>query len=256
MKKLLFTIILLTTMPMMMKGQTFSSLWKQVAAAQGDDLPQTEQKVLSQIVVKAAAERAYGQLLKAELQRARSICNVAPDSLRPVVERLKQRVEEVEGDVPLQAIYNCVLGYVYQQNSWLDVDRHEEIKASNLRVIPSKKDGVVVKMKATMPSNISIPLAVANLQKQIKQYVMASSGVAVKNVIVTVEKTSGAVAVSNIDETLAETNVEKPAEEKTDDKPVHQRLFERHDAPEAAPETAEPAPAPDEETMKEEKTDE
>ena len=34
MKKLLFTIILLTTMPMMMKGQTFSSLWKQVAAAQ------------------------------------------------------------------------------------------------------------------------------------------------------------------------------------------------------------------------------
>ena len=114
----------------------------------------------------------------------------------------------------------------------------------------------MVKMKATMPSNISIPLAVANLQKQIKQYVMASSGVAVKNVIVTVEKTSGAVAVSNIDETLAETNVEKPAEEKTDDKPVHQRLFERHDGPEAAPETAEPAPAPDEETMKEEKTDE
>ncbi len=127
MKKLLFTIILLTTMPMMMKGQTFSSLWKQVAAAQGDDLPQTEQKVLSQIVVKAAAERAYGQLLKAELQRARSICNVAPDSLRPVVERLKQRVEEVEDDVPLQAIYCCVLGYIYQQNSWLDVDRHEEI---------------------------------------------------------------------------------------------------------------------------------
>ncbi len=138
------------------------------------------------------------------------------------------------------------------------VDRHEEIKASNLRVIPSKKDGVVVKMKATMPSNISIPLAVANLQKQIKQYVMASSGVAVKNVIVTVEKTSGAVAVSNIDETLAETNAEKPAEEKTDDKPVHQRLFERHDAPEAAPETAEPepAPAPDEAIVKEEKTDE
>ena len=136
------------------------------------------------------------------------------------------------------------------------VDRHEEIKATNLRVIPSRKDGVVVKMKATMPSNISIPLAVANLQKQIKQYVMASSGVTVKNVVVTVDKTSGAVPVSNIDEGLVEENAAKPVEEKPDDKPVHQRLFERHDEAVQAPEAAGPVHDAAEEPVKEEETNE
>ena len=129
MKKIFFALIALMTFPFNLSGQTptYKSLWKQVETAQEQDLPQTEQKVLSQIEQKALAEQAYGQLLKAELQRARSVCSVAPDSLKPAVERLKQRVVEVEGDVPLQAIYYSVLGYIYQQNSWLDEDRHKEI---------------------------------------------------------------------------------------------------------------------------------
>ena len=129
MKKIFFALIALMTFPFNLSGQTptYKSLWKQVETAQEQDLPQTEQKVLTQIEQKALAEQAYGQLLKAELQRARSVCSVAPDSLKPAVERLKQRVVEVEGDVPLQAIYYCVLGYIYQQNSWLDEDRHKEI---------------------------------------------------------------------------------------------------------------------------------
>ncbi len=111
----------------MTDAQTYSSLWKQVREAEHNDLPQTEQQVLSQIVMKAEQERAYGQLLKAELQRARSMCEVSSDSLRPAVEQLQQRASQAENNHPLQAIYHCVLGYIYSANPWLDEDRHEEI---------------------------------------------------------------------------------------------------------------------------------
>ncbi len=139
-------------------------------------------------------------------------------------EFIRQKTEGGDLLISVKAIENLV-----QQC----VDLHEEIKVSNLKVVPTKKEGVLVRMKATMPSNISIPLAVAGLQKQIKQYVPASSGVPVKNVQVTVDKTSGSVPVSGIGETTAEEKAGRH-----DEKPVHQRLFERQ------PETSsEPAPA-------------
>ena len=112
---------------MFMNAQNYTSLWKQVKEAEQKDLPQTAQKVLGQIVTKAKQEADYGQLLKAELQQAHSQCLVAPDSLRPAVEQLQQRAEQAEGNIPLQAIYHCVLGYIYQQNSWLDEDHYQEI---------------------------------------------------------------------------------------------------------------------------------
>ena len=39
--------------PMILFSQTYSSLWKQAEKASHDDLPETEQKVLRQIVKKA-----------------------------------------------------------------------------------------------------------------------------------------------------------------------------------------------------------
>ena len=112
---------------MFMNAQNYTSLWKQVKEAEQKDLPQTAQKVLGQIVNKAEQEANYGQLLKAALQSSRLQCQVAPDSLRPAVEQLQQRAEQAEGNIPLQAIYHCVLGYIYQQNSWLDEDHYQEI---------------------------------------------------------------------------------------------------------------------------------
>ncbi len=127
MKKLLIAITILIAMPFWMKAQTYSALWKQVKDAEQKDLPQTAQQVLGQIVTKAGQEANYGQLLKAELQRARSQCDVAPDSLRPVVEQLTARAVQADGNIPLQAIYHCVLGYIYRHNRWLDEDHHQEI---------------------------------------------------------------------------------------------------------------------------------
>lgn len=126
-KKFLFIVTIAILMPMIMNAQTYTTLWKQVKEAEQNDLPQMEQQVLSRIAEKAQQEQAYGQLLKAELQRARSVCSVSPDSLKPEVEQLKQRAAQAEADIPLQSIYYCVLGYIYNNNRWLDEDRYQEI---------------------------------------------------------------------------------------------------------------------------------
>ena len=127
MKKLFIATIICLMMPMFTFSQTYSALWKQVKDAQDNDLPQTEQEVLGKIVTKAEKENAYGQLLKAELQRAKSQCEVAPDTLKPVVEQLKERAAMAEEDHVLQSVYYAVLGYIYYHNSWLDEQRHEQI---------------------------------------------------------------------------------------------------------------------------------
>ena len=54
-------------MPFALFGQTYSALWKKVEQAGEKDLPKTQYEVLQQIVKKATKEKAYGQLLKAEL---------------------------------------------------------------------------------------------------------------------------------------------------------------------------------------------
>jgi len=106
-------------------SQTYSSLWRQVSEASLNDLPQTEQQLLQQIAAKAEREQAYGQLLKAELQMARTSSQVAPDSLEPAVQRLQERLEHA-ADAPRRAVYAAVLGYLYEHIAQLDIDRHTE----------------------------------------------------------------------------------------------------------------------------------
>ena len=96
-------------------GQSYQNLWKQVNDAQEKDLPQTEMKVLRRIVDKARREKAYGHLLKAELQMAQSQAKVAPDSLPIAIGQLRQEAE-VTSDRCLQAVYYAVLGKVYNSN--------------------------------------------------------------------------------------------------------------------------------------------
>ena len=59
---------------MFMFGQnTMYDLWKKVQEAEEQDLPKTEQKLLREIAELAEKEGDYAQLLKAELQEARSL---------------------------------------------------------------------------------------------------------------------------------------------------------------------------------------
>ena len=103
---------------MVLFGQTFNALWDDVEEAREKDLPQTEITALQKIVDKARKEKAYGQLLKAELQVARTRCMVSPDSLEYDVERLQKTADGV-GDVALKAVYHTVLGRIYEYNHQL-----------------------------------------------------------------------------------------------------------------------------------------
>jgi ElaB/YqjD/DUF883 family membrane-anchored ribosome-binding protein len=109
------------------------------------------------------------------------------------------------------------------------VDMHEEIDMKAMKVVPGK-NGIIVRLKIAMANNISIPLATESLQKQIKQYVQASSGVEVNNVIVAVETTSGEVRGGASPYQVSSEAEEKKAE-REDKKLPHLRMFSREDEP-------------------------
>lgn len=53
--------------------------------------------------------------------------------------------------------------------------------------ISQQKDGVVIDLRVALAGNVNIPLAVSALQKQVKQQLLAATGVDVKEVRVSVE---------------------------------------------------------------------
>ena len=120
MKHRIFIVVAtILLVPMGLLGQTYQTLWKQVEEAQKKDLPKTAMTHLQKIEQKAMKEKAYGQLLKSTLLHSRLQSEVAPDSLRPAVDRLEQQERNVS-DVPLKAVYDAVLSIVYQNNHQLD----------------------------------------------------------------------------------------------------------------------------------------
>ena len=126
------------------------------------------------------------------------------------------------------------------------VDMHEEARMVRMRV-HTTGSGVVISLCISLANNISIPLAVASLQKQIKQYLLASSGIDVREVRVTVE-TALDMADHSPYMVPAEEAEKQPLEQKEKKKrPTHQRLFSRPDEPAvmpAAPKADENAAAP------------
>ena len=115
------TLLLVMIMPMMMFGQSYSSLWKKVEAAEDKDLPKTEYDILQKIVKKAEKGRDYGQLLKASLQSAQVMSTIAPDSLKPAMEEMKQKCETTTDEV-LKTVWQTVLWRVCTNNSRLGVE--------------------------------------------------------------------------------------------------------------------------------------
>ena len=115
MKRLLVSIMMIV--PMMMFGQTYTSLWKQEQQAADKDLPKSQMAVLEKIVAKAERERVYGQLLKASLKHAMLQVAVAPDSLKPAVGRLQQK-EKAAADPALRAVYDAVLCRIFGMSSY------------------------------------------------------------------------------------------------------------------------------------------
>ena len=134
------------------------------------------------------------------------------------------------------------------------IDVHDEIDVISMQVNNSRDD-VTVDLCISLPSNISIPLAVASLQKQIKQYLAASSGIDIKEVRVSVETAEKEAEVSAYlmpDE--AQGAAEIPAEKKEKKLPLHQRIFSKGEQNITVPEppkAEETAEAPVEEIAEE-----
>ena len=125
----LLLIMVMTMIPNPMNADNYTTLWKQADEALEKDLPKTEQQWLGQIMEKARSEKAYGQLLKAELRMAKSLMAVSPDSLLPAVNRLREAEVNARKDEPvLSMIYAAVLGHLYKSYEELG-DDHEAISA-------------------------------------------------------------------------------------------------------------------------------
>ena len=120
-KTLLIFIIASILMPFSLFGQGYKDLWKQVEQAAEKDLPKTQISVLNKIVMKAAKEKLYGQLLKAELMKTSRIVEISPDSLEPAIKNLEtQALQAEKKDAALAAVYNTILGCIYRNNGRLD----------------------------------------------------------------------------------------------------------------------------------------
>ena len=114
-------------------SQSYDQLWKQYTTAESKDQPRTQIEILQKIISKAQKECQYGQLLKAELKNVQCVTSITPDSLSSEVARLvEQEKTAAASDPVLAAIYQSVLGNVYQSNSSLD-EQSEDISRDYFR---------------------------------------------------------------------------------------------------------------------------
>ena len=124
------------------------------------------------------------------------------------------------------------------------LDQYKEIDAQNVK-LENQRDGLLIRIRGTVASGISIPLTVDTLQKQIKQYVVACSGVEVKGIRVEIESSGEEAkdAPFAIDAPTptpllhsAEKKEEEPAESsaegetETDSEPVKEETQETEEA--------------------------
>ncbi len=148
------------------------------------------------------------------------------------------------------------------------LDQHNEIDVQHL-YLENKKDGLLIRIRGDVAGGISIPLTVEALQKQIRQYVTACSGVEIKGIRVQIDSSGKdaenapfAIASPAAQPLLHESeekqntvssaetspaapemtatpvqspDTEVPADEE-DDRPLHQRLFSTKPEPCIVPE--------------------
>ena len=127
-------------MPFLLFGQSYSALWKKAQEAEKKDLPQTQYDIIQKIVKKAEKEKAYGQLLKAELKGSQVMMAISTDSLTPAVERIRQRGEAAK-DEALKIVYQTVLWKVCSVNSNIKIETRKPVLDEHIcRVLANIKE--------------------------------------------------------------------------------------------------------------------
>ena len=93
------------------------------------------------------------------------------------------------------------------------VSQHSEMSLKGLEII-SRRDQVIIDLKLALANNISIPLAVSALQKQVRDYLLSASGVDVKEVRVSVETADSQAKGSPYETSMPQVHIPAmPAEE-------------------------------------------
>ena len=153
-----------------------------------------------------------------------------------------QRTASGKLDISVKSMKNLV-------NNCLE--KHPELEPRSLEVVPDH-DGVSVELRASLPTGISIPLAVSDIQREIKEYLGTCSGLQVREVWVQIdglenrrEKEPYAVAINTVmpeQPKPAEETAEAPAAPVAEEAPAAPALPAEETAQPAAEEPAE-APA-------------
>lgn len=121
-----FLGIISALLPLMAFADGYTVLWQKVGDAKGKDLPKTEIAALRQIAAKAAKEKLYGHLLKAQCMMAVAEISISPDSTEKNVAAMAKHYENAK-DPALKAVYAAVLGKI-----------HEEMRADDPTNAPGK----------------------------------------------------------------------------------------------------------------------
>ena len=126
------------------------------------------------------------------------------------------------------------------------VETHKEVKVQEMNV-SNHRGAIDVDLRVSMNSNVSIPHAVELLQSQIKRYLAASSGIEVRNITVSVDRTPVSEEALPQEPLTEPEKIESRPEEK-EKIPMHQRIFGRDPEKSEAEQMAEAEmiPPPDE----------
>ena len=128
MKKILQLLSLMLLVPVFCGAQTYTLLWKKAQTAEFSDQPRTHIRLLNEIITKATAEKKYGQLLKAEVDRVRVRYDIDPDSIVGDIKNLTAQMQKVEKSNPaLHAVYCVVLSNFYRNYYKLGDHRNDSV---------------------------------------------------------------------------------------------------------------------------------
>lgn len=128
MKKILHLLSFMLFVPVFCGAQTYISLWKKAQIAEISDQPRTHIRLLNEIITKATAEKKYGQLLKAEVERVRVRYEIDPDSIVGDIKNLTAQMQKVEKSNPaLHAVYCVVLSKFYRNYYKLGDHRNDSV---------------------------------------------------------------------------------------------------------------------------------
>ena len=128
MKKILHILSLMLLMPVFCGAQTYTSLWKRCKLPSIEINQELKYVYLMRLLQRLTAEKRYGQLLKAEVDKINVRYEINADSIVADVKNLTSQAQRVEKNNPaLHAVYCVVLSNFYRNYYNLGKHRNDSV---------------------------------------------------------------------------------------------------------------------------------